>query len=164
MEEPNNAFNTKNIAKVGNTEDSANFQSELDNVVYPWAPKNNMYLNGGKFEHHRIDNNLGIKKHIYKDPTGKNIKEKEHIKDLGVHISNDLTWTKQINGVVAKARSMSGWTMRTFQTRERVPMSTIWNSLVRPCLDYCSPLWSLNPSNFWEIDLLEETYKSFTRK
>ena len=123
-----------------------------------------MCLNGDKFEHHRIGNNLGIEKHIYKDPTGKNIKEKEHIKDLGVHISNDLTWTKQINEVVSRARSMSGWTMRTFQTRECVPMSTIWNSLVRPCLDYCSPLWSPSPSNFREIDLLEETYRSFTRQ
>ena len=103
-------------------------------------------------------------RNTYKDTTGKNIKEKEHIKDLGIHISNDLTWTKQINEVVSKARSMSGWTMRTFQTRERVPMSTIWNSLVRPCLDYCSPLWSPSPSNFWEIDLLEETYRSFTRQ
>ena len=43
-------------------------------------------------------------------------------------------------------------------------MSTIWNSLVRPCLDYCSPLWSPSPSNFREIDLLEETYRSFTRQ
>ena len=58
---------------------------------------------------------------------------------------------------------MSGWTMRTFQTRESVPMSTIWNSLVRPCLDYCSPLWSPSPSNFREIDL-EETYRSFIRQ
>ena len=59
---------------------------------------------------------------------------------------------------------MSGWTMRTFQSRERGPMSTIWNSLIRPHLDYCSPLWSPRPSNFQEIDLLEETYRSFTRQ
>ena len=55
---------------------------------------NNMRLNGGKFEHHRIDNNLEIKKQTWKNPTGKNIKEKEHIKDLVVHIPNDLIWTK----------------------------------------------------------------------
>ena len=112
------ADDTKNIAKIGSTDDSTNFQKELDNIVYPWAPNNNMCLNGDKFEHHRIGNNLGIEKHIYKDPTGKNIQEKEHIRDLGIHISNDLTWTKHINEVVSRARSMSGWTMRTFQTRE----------------------------------------------
>ena len=90
--------------------------------------------------------------------------KKKNIRDLGIHISNDLTWTKQINEVVSKARSMLGWTMRTFQTRERVPISTIWNSLVRPCLDYYSQLWSPNPSNLREIDFLEETYRSFTRQ
>ena len=58
---------------------------------------------------------------------GKNIKEKEHINVLGVHIANDLTWTKQINEVVSRARSISGWTMRIFQTIECVPMSILWN-------------------------------------
>ena len=43
-------------------------------IVYPWAPYNNMCRNGDKFEHHRIDNNLGIEKHAYKDPTGAFIK------------------------------------------------------------------------------------------
>merc|ERR1712002_480076 len=36
-------------------------------------------------------------------------------------------------------------------------MITIWNSLFRPCLEYCSPLWSPMPSDLQEIDLLEET-------
>ena len=62
------ADDTKNTAKIGSTDDSTKFQKELDNIVYPWAPKNNMCLNGDKFEHHRIGNNLGIEKHIYKDP------------------------------------------------------------------------------------------------
>ena len=36
----------KNTTKIGNTDDSTNFQKELDNVVYPWALNNNMCLNG----------------------------------------------------------------------------------------------------------------------
>ena len=36
--------------------------------------------------------------------------------------------------------------------------------MVRPCLDYCSPVWSPRPSNFQEIDLLEQTQRSFTKK
>ena len=139
------ADDTKNTAKVGNTDDSKYFQNELDEMVYPWAPKNNMCLNGEKFEHHRIGNNLGVEKYSYKDPNGNVIIEKEYIKDLGVYISSDLTWTRQINEVVSGARSMSGWALRTFSTREEEHMITIWNSLVRPCLDYCSPLWSPMP-------------------
>merc|ERR1712239_44653 len=41
-----------------------------------------MCLNGDKFEHHRIGNNLGIEKHAYKDPTAEIIKEKDHIKGV----------------------------------------------------------------------------------
>ena len=42
------------MAKIGNTGESTNFQNELDNVVYPWATNNNMYLNSDNFEHQRI--------------------------------------------------------------------------------------------------------------
>ena len=122
-----------------------------------------MTLNGDKFEHHRIGKNLDIDHFSYRDPNGENIIEKDYIKDLGVYISNDLTWNKQVEETVSKARLMSGWAMRTFRTREAEPMITIWNSLVRPHLDYCSPLWSPGPSNYNEIDLLEETQRVFTR-
>ena len=97
------ADDTKNTAKIGNAEDSENFQKELDEIVYPWAPKNNMCLNGEKFEHHRIGDNLGVEKYSYKDPNGNVIMEKEYIKDWGISISNDLTWTRQIDEVVSRA-------------------------------------------------------------
>ena len=74
-----------------------------------------------------------------------------------------MIWSKQIEEVVSKTRSMSGWTLRTFRTREREPMTTIWNSLVRPNLDYCSLLWAPSPSNYGEIDMLEDTQRSFIR-
>merc|ERR1711895_101526 len=158
------ADDTKNTAKIGNTNDSVHFQKELNEKVYPWASENNMCLNGDKFEHHRIGNNLKIEKHSYADPNGEVINEKEYIKDLRVYISSDLTWMRQINEVVSKTTSMAGWALRTFQTRKELPMITIWNSLVRPCLDYYSPVWSPRPSNFQEIDLLEQTQRSFTKK
>ena len=90
--------------------------------------------------------------------------EKEYIKGLGVYISSDLTWTRQINEVVSGARSMSGWALRTFSTREEEHMITIWNSLVRPCLDYCSSLWSPMPSKFQENRSPGGKRRSFTRK
>ena len=58
---------------------------------------------------------------------------------------------------------MLGWALRTIQTKEAEPMITIWNSLIRPHLDYCSPLWSPGPTNLKEIDLLESTQRVFTR-
>ena len=158
------ADDTKNTARISSVKDAETFQQELNNIVYPWAPLNNMSLNGDKFEHHRIGKNLKIDEYVYKDPQGNEIKEKDHIKDLGIYISSDLSWSRQTEEAIAKARVMAGWALRTFCTREKEPMKTLWNALIRPNLDYCSPLWSPRPSNYKAIDLLEDTQRSFTRK
>ena len=76
--------------------------------------RNNMCLNGEKFELHRIGDNLGVEKYSYKDPNENVIMEKKYINDLGVYLSNDLTWTRQIDEVESGARTMSGWALRTF--------------------------------------------------
>ena len=89
------ADDTRVTASISKPEDTIQFQNELDNKVYPWAPANKMSLNGDKFEHLHVGNNLNQTKSSYKDPSGNIIEEKEHIKDLGVIISNDLTWSKQ---------------------------------------------------------------------
>ena len=157
------ADDTRITAKISNSTEAENFQNELDNIIYPWGPANNMSLNGDKFEHLHIGKNLHQAKNSYKDPMGNVIKEKEHIKDLGVTISDDLTWSKHITEVVSRARVMSGWVLRTFTTRDRDPMITMWNSQVRPILDYCSPLWSPCPNNLGKIDLLENTQRTFTK-
>ena len=123
-----------------------------------------MSLNGSKFEHHRVGKNLKHFNFVYKDPSDNVINEKTHIKDLGVYISNNLTWKRQVDEVVSKARAMTGWILRTFSTREKVPLMTLWMSQVRPILDYCSALWSPEPSNFKEIDVLEDSLRTFTRQ
>ena len=52
------ADDTRVTATVSNKEDAALFQSELDNIVYPWGPANKMTLNGEKLEHLRVGSNL----------------------------------------------------------------------------------------------------------
>ena len=158
------ADDTKTTAKISNLTDAMNFQDELNKKVYTWAPTNNMSLNGDKFEHMRVGKNLQKVEYTYSDPSGAPIVEKDHIKDLGVFISNNLSWSKQTQIVVSKARAMVGWALRTFSTREKKCMITIWNSQIRPIIDYCSPLWSPRPWNYKEIDFLEETLRSFTRQ
>ena len=123
-----------------------------------------MTLNGDKFEHLQVGKNLKQENYSYKDPSGNTITEKKYIKDLGVYLTDNLSWSKQIDEVVAKARAMSGWALRTFSARDKNTMLTLWNSRVRPVLDYCSPLWSPRPWNYKEIDFLEETQRTFTRQ
>lgn len=158
------ADDTRVTAKISNLDEAKLFQTELDEKIYTWGPTNNMTLNGDKFEHLHVGHNLNQIKTNYTDPSGNIITKKEHIIDLGVTISDRLTWTTHTEDVVSKARVMSSWAMRTFSTRERDPMITIWNTQIRSVLDYCSPLWSPCPSDFKHIDLLEGVQRSFTRK
>ena len=157
------ADDTRVTAKIAGPDDAKNFQLELNNKIYTWGPANNMALNGDKFEHLSVGKNLHLEKSTYTDPNGNIIKEKNEINDLGVTISNDLTWTTHISEVVSRARVMAAWVLRTFSTRDKTAMITMWNTRIRPILDYCSPLWSPCPSNYKNIDLLEETQRSFTR-
>ncbi|CAL4078644.1 unnamed protein product, partial [Meganyctiphanes norvegica] len=44
------ADDTRVTAKISNPDDAKRFQTELNDVIYPWGPSNNMSLNGSKFE------------------------------------------------------------------------------------------------------------------
>ena len=88
----------------------------------------------------------------YVNEEGKIIEEKEHIKDLGIQLSNNLTFSKHIEKTVSTCRKLVGWIMRTFRSRNKDVMLVMWNSMIQSRLDYCSQLWS--PSLASEISKL----------
>jgi hypothetical protein len=71
---------------------------------------------------------------------GTPIEEKQHIRELSVQMSLDLTFIIQINNVITGASKMSGWVQRTFTSRSKLVMKTCWNSMLQSKLDYCSQL------------------------
>ena len=94
-----------------------------------------MSLNDTKFELLRYGLDLLIKTTTsYTTPAGLLISPKDDAKDLGVIMSNDCSFTKQIDKVITKAKSLILWILRSFKTRE-----------VKPMLHYTSCLYSL----FW---------------
>ena len=98
----------------------------------------------------------------YLTPCAKLIEEKESIKDLGIHIDSDCSFSTHIRSVVKKMKEISGWILRTFKTRSRNLMLILWKSLVLPHHDYCSQLWS--PSKVGDIQNLEMMQRSFVKK
>ena len=52
--------------------------------------------------------------------------------------------------------------LRTFMTREVIPMLTLWKSLVQCKLEYCSQFWS--PARKGDIQAIEMVQNSFLRK
>jgi hypothetical protein len=132
--------------------------------VYDWAKRSNMEFNGAKFQllRHGRDEALKEATH-YLDNTGLIIQDSTCVKDLGVVLSSCGTFTDHINHTVQQATRMSGWVLRTFYTREKLPMLTLYKSLILSRVDYCSALWNPSGSKA-QCAKLENVQQAFTRK
>ena len=143
-------------------EDVKALQSDLD-AIYRWSVENNMQFNSKKFECMRYGPRKDIKVSTqYTSDNGSPIKEVDHVRDLGITLSNDGTYSKHIQNITGTARSQCAWILRTFATRDKVPMLTLWKSLIRSKLEYCCQLWS--PSRKGDIQSLEQVQRNFFRK
>ena len=132
-------------------------------AIYKWAEQVNMVFNGDKFEMLRFWPRKASKPdHVYSDQSGEHIVEKSHLRDLGVEVSSDLTFSIHIENVVLAFSRMVGWVLRTFRRRSKATMLTLWKSLIQSKIDYCSQLWS--PSDQASISKLEGVARSFTSR
>ena len=134
-------------------EDIQLLQADLD-AVYNWAESNELLryrLMGST-----VQNSAGYKSNI-----GSEIEEKAHVKDLGVKLSSDATFSGHIGEKVASVKTKIGWVLRTFRTQERQPMLALWKQLILCDLDYCSQLW--NPSKTGNIQALKLLQRSYLR-
>ena len=87
------------------------------------------------------------------DCSGDIIEEMRDVKDLGVMLSSDLTFTCHIKKTIKTCRKQAGYIFRTFSTRARSTVITLWKTMIQSRLDYCSQLGS--PASATEIKLLE---------
>ena len=61
---------------------------------------------------------------------------------LGVLITSDLMWSNHISNIASKAWKVVGAIYRKFYRDMSTPaLFKFYLSLVRPVLEYCSPLW-----------------------
>ena len=143
-------------------EDTSALQTDLNSVYY-WTEENNMELNWDKFECLRYGPNKDLQSNTtYLSNPGKAILEKDHVKDLGVTMGRDGTFSMHITNAVSEAERQCSWVLRTFATRQKLPMLTLWKSLVQSKLDYCSQLWCPLAKGY--IQTIEMIQRSFLRK
>lgn len=142
--------------------DIALLQANLDKVI-AWAAENNMQLNGDKFETIRYDRLQELKATRY-TCNQQHIAIKHRVKVLGVHMSNDTTFTLHYcccnNNITEMAHRLTGWILRSFRTKRQDCMLTLWKSLVLPKLEYCCHLWFLHKVG--DISRIEAVQRSFT--
>ena len=63
------------------------------------------------------------------------------VKDLGITISHDLSWSLHVVEVVNKVNKVLGLIKRTIGSVNKEIFSTLYKALVRPILEYASPEW-----------------------
>ena len=136
-------------------------QDDLSSI-YSWADNVNMTFNSDKFECLRFWPRKSKPDFLYRSPDGTVIEEKQHLRDLGVEMASDLTFSVHIANTVAAANKLVGWTLRTFRRRSKMVMLTIWKCIIQSKLDYTSQLWS--PSDQASINSLESVARHFTAK
>ena len=144
-------------------EDDCHLRQQDLQAVYDWAKVNNMEFNSDKFEHLRYTpRGTSVHEHIYLADNGSPIEESDTLRDLGVTMSNDGSFSTYIKEKSAKMKSKIGWVLRTFKTREKILMMTLWKQLILGDHDYCSQLWS--PDRIGDIQQLELLQRSYLRK
>ena len=85
------------------------------------------------------------------------------VRDLGVKLCVNFSWTPHINQVSSRARQVSGWVLSVFKDRGRCTMLTLYKSFIRSHLEYCCPLW--HPHNsVANTQTLENVQRVFTSK
>ena len=98
----------------------------------------------------------------YETSFGNTLYPADELRDLGVKVTSDLSWSRHVSNIAKKARTVASWVFSVFRTRNTETMLTLYKSLVRSHLEYCCPLW--NPPKTTDIQLLEGVQRTFTRK
>jgi hypothetical protein len=60
---------------------------------------------------------------------------------LGIELSSDLTWKKQIDKTCAKANKQLAFLRRNLQINNTKVKETAYKGLVRPVVEYCASVW-----------------------
>ena len=90
------------------------------------------------------------------------MKRKRLLRDRGVIMSNNFTFQANINNIIEKGKHTAAWILRTFKSRSKDVMITLWKSLAIPKIKYCSQL--LCPLKIGDIQRIEIIQWSYIRK
>jgi ribonuclease P/MRP protein subunit RPP40 len=157
------ADDTRILRAVDTEADVEALQADLDRI-YSWQEINNMEFNSKKFEVMRYGRNQTLKEStLYLTPNWEDIiEEKESLRDLGVIVSNDASFSNHVEHVCSKVKQKSGWILRTFRNRKSWFLKLMWKALVQPHVDYCSQLYFPHLST--QMQKIENLQQVYTKK
>ena len=84
------------------------------------------------------------------------------VKDLGVHVDDNLKFITHINKTVAKAQSRANLIHECFIFKDPATMKRAFTTYVRPILEYASSIWS--PYLVGAVSKIESVQRTFTKR
>ena len=151
------------LKMIGKSSMKNSIQTDLDQLV-AWQNTWLLYFNTAdqKCKVLHVGNNNPHNKYYLGDIE---LPEIEAEKDLGVLITSDWNFNKHINSIVNKANSTSAWILRNVISRSSNVLLKIYQSIIRPHLEYCVQLWSPLPAhgNWGLILSIENVQRQITR-
>ena len=153
------ADESKLSLKIGRPEDHQKLRKDIESAIM-WSLLNNMELNMDKFQmmHHGYNEDL---KSDYKLNENTVLKSSTEVKDLGVQVSSDLSWLKNITKTVNDGKKLTFWILRCFKTRSPIILQ-LFKTFVVSKLEYASPLWM--PYMKKDIEKIEALQRTLTSK
>ena len=92
---------------------------------------------------------------------GHTLEVTKEAKYLGVTLTSDLKWNKHIDNITSKANKTLGFIKRNIRISSPKIKTQAYNSLVRPLLEYASPVW--DPHTKQNIDQIEKVQRRAAR-
>lgn len=164
------ADDTRVSKGISASADVNSLQEDLDSIIQ-WTAKNNMSLHEKKFQY--VNHNCGDSKLLeelpftselfqYNTPSGILLPPIDSVRDLGIKVTANLSWSPHIRNIVDDANRMAAWILSVFSTRDSEVMITLYKSLIRPRVEYSCPLW--DPKKIGDIALIEQVQRQFTSR
>lgn len=152
------ADDTKLYSRVTLDNTSISLQNSLDRLSQ-WALEWQLTINVSKCSVLTISNQPRLSQYFI---DGVAISQQNDFLDLGVTITNNLSFEMHINNIVSKARQRISTLFRGFITRNLSIMRRAFITYIRPIVEYNSVVW--NPSLIHLIDLLENVQRHFSKR
>lgn len=126
--------------RVTTVDDCRALQSDLD-ALAKWEDEWDMQFHPAKCQVMHIHRKRSPLAHKY-TLHDTELASTNHVKYLGVNISDDLRWSRHIDEVCCRANRALGFVRRNIKTRSPQIKAQLYKTLVRPHTEYASSVWS----------------------
>lgn len=155
------ADDAKCFRSINSIADCLELQRDLDRL-FQWSVKWKLEFNVKKCKALTVSRSIHNKVKFSYSLNGSIIESVDSFRDLGVTITQDLSWGSQVSSLVSKCNQTMGMIKRSVGYRAAPSLSCkLYKSLVRSRVEYASCVWS--PHHHKDIKLIESIQRSGSR-